>query len=143
MGMTLMSAVVQLLSNSTVVTPVSSGRVYPMRAARGVSMPYVTVQKISNPVVHASGRDPGLRHPRVQVTTFAESYSEARDLSRRVKAVLQDFTSADGLMGDATSGVLVQRAFFNNETDLPVIMDPDTREVYLSIAQDYIIWAST
>jgi len=142
MGLTLMAALVKELTDSTTVNPISSGRVFPVTAFRESPLPFIVCQKISNPVVHASGADPGLRNPWFQVSIYDDSYNGARNLSRRVKTVLQDFSSHDGLLGDNTSGVRVQRIFYENEIDI-INIDPDTQEKIFHIMQDYRIWATT
>jgi len=143
MGLTLGQAMYGHLSGTTAVTALTSNRIYPLIAPQGASLPFVVYQQISNPGIHAMISDPAIRSPRFQVASFAETYSGVRAVAEQVKSALQDYrTAVDGLFGDNTSGVDVQRVFFENEIDLSDI-DPDTMAATYHIVQDYIIWATT
>ena len=143
MGMQLGEALYAHLAGTVNVSSHVATRIYPLVAPQGASLPFLTFQEISNLGVHAMSKDPKIRHPRYQVSIFANNYSSARAVAKEVKTALQDYQSdISGLLGDGTSGVDVQRVFFENEIDLHAI-DPETAGGTYHIAQDYICWHTT
>lgn len=136
--MELGEALYSQLSGTSDLTDLVSTRIYPSVAAQCASLPYVIFFQISNMGHHAMNSDPNIQSPRWQVSTWSETYSNARAIAKEVKASLQDYT---GTMGGA-GGVDVQRIFFENEIDYTDV-NPETKEITHHIAQDYIIWHST
>lgn len=143
MGIDIETALYQYLAATTTVTGYTSGRIYPSMIPQGVKLPAIVLYKISNPPIHAMSADPELHSPRFQVSVFDDDYDVAKNVAKAVRVALRDYqTSVSGLMGDATSGVDVQRVFFEGEIDLHDL-DPETAENKFHIAQDFIIWHST
>ena len=131
--MNLYEALYHRLTNYSNLTTLTSTRIYPIKMPQEVSYPAVTFQVISGlPRGHLMGSDDSLAAPRVQVSAWGETLSDAVDVADQIKAALQDFS---GTMG-GVSGVTVQRIFIESE-QIPVI-DPDV-DVY-QVAQDFIIW---
>lgn len=131
------------LSGTTVLTALTSDRIYPLIAPQGASVPFITYQQISNPKIHAMQADPSIWQPRFQLNSFADTYAGAKAVAKQVETALKDYkTVVSGLFGDGTSGVDVQRIFAENEIDLTDI-DPDTMSATFHISQDFIIWHTT
>ena len=136
--MELGEALYSKLSGTTDLTALVSTRIYPRVAPQNAAFPYVIFFQVSNPGMHAMGNDPNIQAPRWQVSSWADSYSSVRSVAKQVKAALKDYT---GTMG-GSSGIEVQRIFYENEVDM-VDIDPETNEPIYHIAQDYIIWFSS
>ena len=131
--MNLYEALYHRLTNYSNLTTLTSTRIYPIKMPQEVSYPAVTFQVISGlPRGHLMGSDDSLAAPRVQVSAWGETLSDAVDVADQIKAALQDFS---GTMG-GVSGVTVQRIFIESE-QIPVI-DPEV-DIY-QVAQDFIIW---
>lgn len=136
--MELGEALYSQLSGTSDLTALVSMRIYPGVAAQCASLPYIIFSQVSNAAHHAMSNDPNIQSPRWQISTWAETYSGVRAIAKQVKAALQDYT---GTMG-GSGGVEVQRVFFENEIDY-TDLDPETKAITHSVAQDYIIWHST
>jgi len=63
----------------------SSARIYPLKLPQNPDYPAVTYQVISSPRHH----DIDVSYPRIQYTTFARTYGEAKELSEYLRLHLQ------------------------------------------------------
>jgi len=129
-------AIYNHLKASSDVTNIISTKIYPSVLPQGGSLPACTYSQISGVRIHAMGQDPGLTHPRYQISSWSTSYSQVHSLAEKVRQSLQDYSGTTG------GGVNIQRIFFDQETELPEV-DQDSRLVTYQIAQEYIIWYST
>jgi len=129
-------ALYKQLSTATLTTSLGSTNIYPMVIPQGSTLPAVVYQEVSQTWIHAMQKDPGLRHSRYQISSFATSFSEIKVVSDKVRQVLQDFSSNLG------GSVNVQRIFFENSVDFQDI-DPETKEVCYHTVQDYTFWITT
>jgi len=125
-------ALYSYLSSYAGLTALVGNRIYPLILPQGVTLPAVTYTQISGPRVHCMGSDPGLTHPRFQVSVWAESYSDMATVAAQVRAALQDYSGTMG--GD--DGVVVQRIFLEDETDRN--FEPNTKTFRRDL--DFIIW---
>lgn len=129
--MQLEEALYSYLSGYAGLSSLVSNRVYPVLLPQDCQLPAVTYQRVSGPRVHCQGGDPGIAHPRIQVSCWAVTYSAARSIAAQVIAALQDFT---GTMG-GTGGVTVQASFLDDDADL---YDPETQTYHVPV--DFVIW---
>ena len=136
--MELGEAIYSQLSGTSDLTALVSTRIYPGVAPQAASLPYVIFFQVTNPGHHAMQADPNINGPRWQVSAWATTYSSVKAIAKQVKASLKDYT---GTMG-GSSGVTVQRVFYENEIDLTDV-DPVTKDPIHHVAQDYIVWHST
>lgn len=130
--MKLGEAIYYHLSKSTELAALIDARIYPIVIPQNGKLPCVVYQQISSPWIHAMGVDPDLRHPRYQISIFATSYSQVKNIAEKTRELLQDYKENIG-------GLEIQRIFFENEIDLHDIDLLDQSGTY-RITQDYIIW---
>jgi hypothetical protein len=93
--------------------------------------PYIVFQKIDRPGLHSQDGSDNVAYPRFQFSIFADTYGKIKPIALALKTALDGYK---GTMG-GTGGVVVQGAFYENETDL----DPGESGLY-GVACDYIIW---
>ena len=91
----------------------------------------ITFFRVVGSKVHAQGRDSGLAWPRMQITAWARTATEARDISTKIRLFLQDFTGDLGGTGVIVRGVIL-------EDD--GVEDYDDNIKRYSRASDYLIW---
>jgi hypothetical protein len=106
-----------------------AARIYPEgEVPQDCSMPYVTYRRISGPREHAMGRDPGLAHPRMEVSAWDDDKADCRAVATQVRLALQDWTGTQ-------DGVVIQRIFLDGDHDVY------NEETWSSgIGCDFIIW---
>ena len=134
--MDLPSALQTELSASTVITALTSNRIFPMFAPQSKKKPYVTYREISNIPQRAMVNDAPITMSRYQISIRSTSYSDLVSLSTAVKSTLRDKT---GTLG--TSNFNVQRIFFDGQFEFPEV-NPETEKIIYHRAQDYIIWTT-
>jgi hypothetical protein len=131
--MNLYTALGHRLSNYSGLSALVGARIYAIKLPQNVTYPAVTFQVISGlPRTHLMGSDDSLAAPRVQVSAWDTSLTDATAVADQIKAALQDFTGTMG--GDG--GITVQRIFLESEQIL--IFDPEVDVI--QIAQDFLIW---
>lgn len=105
-------------------------RLYPIGAAsQNSARPYVTYQLISGPRVHAMGSDPGVAHPRFQLSCWDDTSTGARNVADQVRACYSRFR---GIL----LSVDILDVFVDDEHDLG--READTR--YYQRAVDLTVW---
>jgi len=87
-------------------------RFYAVQFPQDVVYPALAYQRISMPREHAMGTDPGIAHPRFQLTCADKTRTGARALA---DAARHDFSRKRGTF----AGVVVQDVFVENAVDLP------------------------
>lgn len=122
----------KLQATSGVTSLVGSGTnariYYAGHVPQNVSLPYLTIQKISAGRTHAHSGPSGLVSSRIQITCFDDSYLGAKALAVAVQAAI------DGFSGLAST-VYVGFCLYDNETDIP---DEDNTGIS-GIGADYLI----
>lgn len=113
------------------ITALVSTRIHFARAPQDVANPYIIVIKIDAPREHSHDGSSQLAHPRFQLSIFASTYSQAKNIAAAVQAALQGYS---GTMGGA-GGVAVGNVLYEDENDL---YEEETRLFH--VACDYIIW---
>ncbi|OQA30512.1 MAG: hypothetical protein BWY57_02805 [Betaproteobacteria bacterium ADurb.Bin341] len=93
------SKIYSLLSGSTVITSVTSTRIYPMAVPQGSdALPALVYSRISGHRVNALDGYSHLENPTIQFDCWATSYAGAKDLSTRVANVMGSATSFEAIL---------------------------------------------
>lgn len=96
------------------LTSLVNERIYFVKAPQNVKNPYLVIQKISAVQAHTHDGNANLSEARIQLSAFADTYKEVKDINAQIKSALDNFI---GTMG-GTGGVYVGSCFLDNETDL-------------------------
>jgi len=110
------------------VTNLVGSRVHFVQAPQDVDNPYIVLTKISGVRDNAHDGATGLVHTRIQLSVFATTYYEAKQIVQAAQNVLQAYS---GLMGT----VQVDSCFYENETDT---YETDTKLYH--VTSDYVLW---
>lgn len=110
------------------VTDLVGVRVYPQLLPQRATKPAVTYQRISADRESAMGADIDLVWARMQISSWAATYSEAKALARQVRLALQRW-------GGTAAGVVVDEVFILNEID----RYEDEVEIH-RVIQDFKMW---
>ena len=107
-------------------------RVYPIKMKDNVEYPAISFQFVGGaPREHTMSSDTGNPYGvRLQVSAWAETITEARDLQEYIRIGLQDFA------GTVTGGLAIQRIFTESEA---VELYSESAEVY-QVIRDYMVW---
>lgn len=128
--MTIEEAIYAHLMANAEITALIGNRLYPAKLPPKKVYPSVTYFKVSDVPQRTFGKRFWTR-PRFQFSIRAESYSEAKQIKNKLKAVLDNYA---GLMG-GTSGVWVKLIEVAGDYD---DNDPDTGLTFIPI--DFFIW---
>lgn len=112
------------------VTALVSSRVYPVKLPQSATLPAVTYQRISTVREGAMGADSDIVRVRVQVTSWADSYSGVKSLSEAVRAALQRYSGT-------SAAVDVRDCFLDSELDL--YGEDESEAGVHAVAQDFIL----
>lgn len=117
-----------LLANSELVTHYVSDRIYYVQAIQEVQLPYIVMTKVSAPRIHSHDGYSNLSNPRFQFSSFAETYLEAKQITRSIQQVLQGFRGV-------SEDVHIQMCLYMNEVDMY-----ETQTGLHHVAVDYEIY---
>lgn len=134
--MNILQAINSKLRSSTAIVSLSSNRIYPMIAYDSIKKPYITFHQISNTPIHAMETDADINSYRIQVSSWTTSFSGLIALSTQIKTSLRDFS---GTLG--TSNFVVQRIFFDSESDFPEY-NSEMHTITYHRSQDFIVWTT-
>ena len=87
--MTVEAAVFDLLSSDAGVSGVVSNRIYPVKLPQDPTYPALTYFRVSALRHSVMGNDTGLVEKRIQVSSWAELYSEVNNLAELVRDAMQ------------------------------------------------------
>ena len=124
-------ALMTFLLSKTTITAYVGQRIHFVQAPQAVARPYIVVSKVDAPREHSHDGSSQLAHPRFQLSIFAPTYGEAKNIAAAVQAQLQGYT---GTMG-GEGGVAVQNTIYEDENDF---YEEDSGLFH--VACDYIIW---
>jgi len=85
-------------------------RIYPLVLPRKVIYPAVTYQKIAGEFEHSMGGDGGFAYPDYQMSCFAKTYHEAKEIAKTLRLCLQNLQ----IMLD---DIYIQAVLIENEID--------------------------
>lgn len=77
----------ELVTSGSPITA-AEDRFFAVRAPDGVLKPYVTFFEVSSAPVTSLGGDSGLDNVRLQVDVWADTYEEAREVSKGIRALI-------------------------------------------------------
>lgn len=103
------------------LTELVGTRIYPLVAPQNVQKPYCTYQKISTGRQYSHSGYSGLQRPRMQVSCYAETYSQAKAVAAQVVAAVEAWSAANAR---------VQAALQENEQDF---YDEETKLYYVPV----------
>jgi len=131
MGSSINNGIYSRLSSYTTLTALVNKRIYPIILPQDCELPAVVYQRISGPRIHAMGDDPGLTHPRYQITVISQNdYDKARQVADEVINAFKNERDATwGSLNVQASYVEDDQEFFDDESER------------YRIAIDLIIWA--
>lgn len=105
---------------------VSAAKISALTAAQGVVTPYVVWQEIDDiPDYSHQGRS-SLRHPRVQVSSYASSLGSAKAINAQVMVALETWPSANADVQDVSV-----------ENVIPLY---DAATTLFAVISDFFIW---
>lgn len=125
--------VYHLKANAGIVTLVSD-RVFPNKLPQTITLPAITLQRISTPRVltHDTSGLTGTAHPRIQFDAWGATYASCKAVTDAIRAAINGYK---GTMGAGATAVTVQGALIDDER---YDNSPDTG--MHRIMSDYIIW---
>lgn len=126
-------AILNELAGTAGLTAIVGQRIYYVKAPQDVTVPYVVLFKVSGVREHSHDGASGLGNPRFQVSCFAETYYQAKQIAQQVQSALQGFS---GTMG-GEGGTPVGASFYANEMD---IYEEATKLYH--VALDFMLWHS-
>lgn len=127
--------VAYLLADSTLSALVST-RVFPLSRLQGSALPAVTYQRISGAPLYADDGEAGLTEARLQVDTWAETYSAAKTAARAVidrLSAVRDVTQ---------SGVTFRYIMLDDERDFREEGANAAQYLY-RVSMDFLVWLDT
>jgi len=81
------------LTTSTLVTTLSSNRVYPLRSPQDSAYPHIVYTRIGGERYNGIAGYLETEHPTLQIDVYSTSYSEAKSLSLNIHTVLDGTTT--------------------------------------------------
>lgn len=120
-------------NNAGVSALVPQDRIYHLRLPQTVTMPAITVQRVSSPRVqtHDEGGG-GLAHPRIQIDCWGTTYASVKEVTDAVRAAIKGFS---GTFGTPPNTVTVNACLIEDERPEAY---PD--ENLYRIISDYRFW---
>lgn len=107
-------AILTELGNAAALVTLVSTRIYYVKAPQDVATPYIILTKISSVREHSHDGSSHLAKSRFQLSIFAETYKEVKDIAVQIQAALQ---AKSGNVGDSPY-VAVGSIFYEDETDM-------------------------
>jgi len=121
-------AIYDILSNTAAVTSLVSTRIYNVNSSHGSSLPFVTVQQISNIPNVNKDITIGLKSIRIQINIISNVEKNVNDIADAIISALH------GVDNVTKGGLSVQSIRFENENDAFSYESSNYTKV-----QDYII----
>ena len=86
------------LTGSTLITTLSSNRIYPLRSPQDSAYPHIIYTRISGERYNGLSGYLDSEHPTVQIDIYSTSYSEAKSLSLNVHTVMDGTTTFKAIL---------------------------------------------
>jgi len=112
--MSVENAIYYLLANDATVAGLVATRIYPIALDQGVALPAIVYTEITGIPDYSCDGPTGQEASRYQITSWAETIPEAREIAEAVKDLFS------GYVGTAAS-VTIQIAHVLNKYDVPAI----------------------
>lgn len=130
---TIETALFTILTGDATVTGLVGKSVYPNLVPQGAQMPAITYQQITSLREHVMTDTLGIVASWYQINCWAESYSEARELSEAVRIALADYSGT-------VSSRDIKAILLENEGDMPMTTgDVEGRRRY-GKNLDFVVW---
>jgi hypothetical protein len=127
-------AIIDYLLAGSAVAAIIGTRIFPLTRPQGSALPALTVTRISGAPVYASDGEAGLLDARLQIDSYAETYTAAKDLAAAVTnrlSAVQDVVQ---------SGVTLIYVMLDSEQDLREGGSGEF-EYLFRVRQDFIVWS--
>lgn len=122
-----------LVANANVTAMVGT-RVYPLLAPKTASLPFITWRRAGISREHTLAGPMGMPNVSVEMQTFAATYEDARELSDRVRLVL------DGYGGTVDNTEVKNVSLENESDDFVQLAGGDLPPVYQVTQTFNVIW---
>lgn len=96
--MALESKLYTALTGSTLISVLSSNRVYPVRAPQNATYPHIIYTRISGNQMNGLKGYLTVENPAIQVDTYSTAYSQAKTLSGNIHTVIDGTTTFRGVL---------------------------------------------
>src|SRR5262245_22501536 len=113
--MTLEQAIYNKLKNYPPLASLVAGRIYPMTYPQGSVLPAVVYQRTSKISDYSHDGEAGSSESRYQISSFADTYSQAKQTALEVKKALEPWMAQQEVI-DST--LLIGGVFLENEFDV-------------------------
>lgn len=131
--MTIKAALYTYLTAQSAVTSVVGQRVYPQQAPMNAQLPYITYQRIADPVQHHFEEATALASPTIQFDCWAKSDVEMQSVSEALRNVLDGFRGTMATV-DVRSTALVSQ---DDTIERP---DDGSEQSTFRTTMDFDIW---
>lgn len=125
-------AFIDLLLTDAAIAAVVETRVYPLRRPQGSALPAIVSTRISGQPLYVDEGEAGLQNARVQVDSWAATYTQAKDLAQLVRARLSAFSGVH-------DGIDFSYIMLDEERDLTE-SGANASEYLMRVAMDFIVW---
>jgi len=124
--MSLEEAIVNQFRNYPPLAALVGTRIYPVTYPQSAVLPVVVYQRTSRLPEYSHDGDCGAAESRFQISTFAKSYSTARQTADAIKGALTPWEEQQAISGDVRIGGV----FMEDEIDLYNPADVETESDY-------------
>ena len=97
---TLSNQLYTVLTASTLITSLTTNRIYPVIIPQNATLPHIAYTRVSGDRVNGLAGYLTTERPKYQIDIYSDSYEQARTLSGRVHTVLNASTMAVILLSD-------------------------------------------
>jgi hypothetical protein len=106
----------------TAIVGASPARVYPIVLPQKPILPAIVYRRVSSERIEGVYSDPGMARVRIQITSWADKYTDVKNLAEQVRLALERFGSA--VSGTPIAGVTVFDIHMGSEVDdyVPEVM---------------------
>lgn len=122
------------LVSTTVVTSMVGTRIYPLLAPKAAALPFITWRRAGISREHTLSGPMGMPNVTVEMQTFAATYEDAREVSDRVRLVL------DGYGGTVNNTVVKNVSLENEADDFVQLAGGDLPPVYQVTQTFNVLW---
>jgi len=86
------------LTGSTLITTLSSNRIYPLRSPQDSAYPHIIYTRISGERYNGLSGYLDSEHPTIQIDVYSTSYSQVKSLSANIHTVLDGTTTFKAIL---------------------------------------------
>lgn len=97
---TLSTQIYTVLTASTLITSLTTTRIYPVIIPQNATLPHIVYNRVSGDQVNGLAGYLTMEKPKYQIDVYSDSYEQARTLAGRVHTVLNSSTLSVVLLSD-------------------------------------------